>query len=378
MKKTLLYLILSCCFITACKKQTSPGTVVPTVSPPLNDQALIIGFSFNKDKNTGISKDITGYITKDDKEIVLRNPYLSKKLFVPTFILSQGATLKINGAAQTSGSSTIDFSGEVTADVVAQNGKVHTYKIKATSHIINFDEFIKECPMNDPNINQILADFQIRIDGNVMSTFTCSEPYYPMTTAQFSDQVKWLQTLRYLFYLDYGQSKHLPWTDLRIYDWLKSKIGGINIQTGLNGGYCCGTYNNKPFITVGMLKNNTFGNYAQIPDLYFAWSMNNFVLLLHETRHLDGYPHSNCCVAGTARCDSKYDLADLSPYGMHMWWYDAVLNRKLDFGFDCMPASFIKSVIDGTWTSSNNQKANFCNQPTIPAIPAYWNDCKYK
>ncbi len=364
-------------YIVTAQDATTVQTYVVTANVALSDQNFITSFSFSKTTNNGIAKDIIGLITKDDKEILLRNPYLSKTAFVSNFTLSPGATLKLNGVTQTSGVTNNNFSGELMYEVAAQNGASRTYKIKTTAHITNFNEFIKECPMDDPNINQILLDFQFRIDGNVVNTFPCSGSYYPMTEAQFTDQVKWLQTLRYLFYLDYGQANHLPWTNLRIYDWVKSKIGGINIQTGLSGGFCCSNFNNKPFINLGMLKNS--GNWAQIPDLYNAWSMNNVVLLLHETRHVDGYLHStSCCVAGSNRCDSEYDINNLSAYGMHIWWLRAVLNRQFDFGFDCLPTGFKNPVVDGTWTQMDNQKINFCNQPITPAKPAYWNDCKYK
>jgi hypothetical protein len=365
-------------YVITAQDGTTSQTYVVTANVALSDQNYITSFSFSAGTNTGIAKDIVGLITKDDKEILLRNPYLSKTAFISNFAISPGATLKLNGVTQTSGVTSNNFSSELVYEVVAQNGASRTYKVKTTAHITNFDEFIKECPMDDPNINQILTDFQIRIDGNVVNTFPCTNSYYPMTEAQYNDQVKWLQTLRILFYLDYGQSNHLPWTNLRIYDWLKSKIGGIDIQTGLNGGYCCGSYNGKQFITVGGLKNNPFGNWAQIPDLYNAWSMTNFVLLLHETRHLDGFPHSSCCVAGANRCDSQYDINNLSPYGMHMWWFNSILNRTLDFGFDCLSTTFKNAVVDGTWIQMDNQKTNFCIQPAIPAKPAYWNDCKYK
>lgn len=365
-------------YVVTAQDASASQTYTVTANVALSDQNFITTFSFSKSANSGISKDIIGLISKEDKEVVLRNPYLSKTSFISNFTLSPGAVLKLNGVTQNSGLTVNNFSNDLTYEVIAQNGASRTYKIKTTAHITNFEDFIKECPLDDPNINQILTDFQIRIDGNVVSSFPCSGSFYPMTKEQFTDQTKWLQTLRVLFYLDYGQSNHLPWTNLRIYDWLKSKIGGINIQTGLNGGYCCSNYNGKQFIVVGALKNNTSGNFAEIPNLDFAWSMNNFVLLLHEARHLDGFPHSSCCVAGSNRCDSQYDLNNLSPYGLHIWWLKSVLNREFDFGFDCQSPSFIKNRIDETWTQMNDQKRNFCVEPTIPAKPAYWNDCKYK
>lgn len=353
-------------------------TYTITVNVLLSDETSIVSYTFSKGNNTVITKDILGYITKDDKGIVLRNPYLTKKSFVPTFVLSPGATMKINGVTQISGVTSVNFLNEVIAEVIAQSGKINVCKIKITSNIVNYEDFIKECPMSDPNISQILSDFQIRIDGNIITSFPCTNPYYPMSTSQFTDEEKALQTLRILFYLDIGQSNHLPWTNLRIYDWLKSKIGGINIQTGLNGGYCCTTYNGKPFITIGALKNNSFGNYAQIPDLYSAWSMHNIVLLLHEVRHLDGYSHTNCCPSGAGVCDNKYDLADLSPYGMHVWWNKAILNRQFEFGFDCMSSTMKSAIIEGAWSSIDRQKANFCTSPVNPVKPSVWDDCNYK
>jgi hypothetical protein len=159
-------------------------------------------------------------------------------------------------------------------------------------------------------------------------------------------------------------------------------MGGINIVTGLSGGSCCNTFNGKPFINVGKMKDNSFGNLSEIPNFYAAWSMNNVVLFLHETRHLDGYSHTNCCLYGTVNgqyvCDSKYDLSSLSPHGMHMWWFESVLQRKFDFGFDCMPESFIKTLIDNTWITMNNHRNSFCIVPAVIAKPAYWTDCRYK
>ncbi len=365
-------------YVVTAQNGTTAQTYAVSANVALSGQNFITSFSFTAAKNTGIAKDMIGLITKTDNEVLIRNPYLSKTNFVSTFTLSPGATLKLNGVTQVSGVTSNNFSSELNYEVVAQNGASRIYKIKTTAHITNFDEFIKECPTDDPNINQILTDFQIRIDGNLVNSFPCSGSYYPMTAAQYNDQIRWLQTLRILFYLDYGQSNHLPWTNLRIYDWLKSKIGGINIETGLNGGYCCVAYNGKQFITVGALKNNPFGNNAEIQDLYLAWSMNNFALLLHETRHLDGFGHSSCCVAGSNRCDSQYDINNLSPYGMHIWWYRAVLNRQFDFGFDCQSSTFIKNMIDNTWNGLDQQRNNFCNPPITPVKPAYWNDCKYK
>lgn len=343
-----------------------------------SSEANITAFSFPRSNNPFLTKDSKGYITLDDREIDVRSPYLASGSYVAAFTVSPGATVSVNGVPQISGQTPNNFSADVTYEVVAQNGAMRSYRVRTTVHILDIADFLQECPLDDQNIAQILRDFEFRVDGQVVQNFPCTSPYYPMTNAQFNDQVKWLQTLRLLFYLDYGQSRHLPWTSLRIYDWVKSKIGGINILTGLNGGFCCTTFNGRPFITVGALKNNTFGNLQSLPDLRLAFSINNVPLLLHEVRHLDGFPHSNCCPAGAGRCDNEYDLKNLSPYGMHNWWNSAVLNRQFDFGFNCQSSDFIRNAIDSGWNSIDQQKGNFCTSYVTPTKPAYWNDCRYK
>lgn len=353
-------------------------TVSVEVTP--SNECLLLNFSFRKANNSFLTTDsIKGYITKNETEVHIRNPFLSNTNFVSNFRISRGAKLIVNGVEQISGQSSQSYAPDLNVDVVAQDGTKRTYKVKTTPRIVNFDDFIKECPNKDPNIATIYADFEFRENGVLVNNFPCENPYYPRSKADYFDQIRWLQTLRILYYMDYGtQVSQQPWTSLRIYDWVKSKIQGINIVTGLSGGNCCTIINGKRFINVGMLKNNTTGNNAEVQNLYFAWAMNNFVLLLHESRHVDGFGHTGCCLYGPGNCDNEYNTGNLSSYGMHIWWQESVLLKRFDFGFDCMPADFVQNVIDVTWGTMNNQKNNFCTVPAIISKPAYWTDCRYK
>jgi len=45
--------------------------------------------------------------------------------------------------------------------------------------------------------------------------------------------------------------RHLPWTPGTLYGWMKSKIGGMNIRTGISNSYCCDTqFGVKPYIAI--------------------------------------------------------------------------------------------------------------------------------
>ena len=108
------------------------------------------------------------------------------------------------------------------------------------------------CPQNDPAYNTIRADFQIRRQGAVVGTINCSQPASQMPLAAYTDELLALQALRVAYYMDQGRTNYLPWTPLRFYDWLKSKIGGINITTATTSAYCCDQFDGKLFMAIGV------------------------------------------------------------------------------------------------------------------------------
>jgi hypothetical protein len=306
------------------------------VTKLLSSEAKILSFKFLKNANQFLKRDIKGFTKTNKNEIVFHNPHLDKTDLIADFTISPGATIKINNNTQVSGSTSNNFSKSVVYTVVAENGNKEEYTITMTRQIVDLEDFLRVCPLDDPNINQILSKFEIRLNGNVVTNFDCVEPYYIMSEQQYTTEKTYLQALRLLFYLDYDTPYILPWSDKRLFDWVDQKIDGINIKDGISGGICCETFNGKRFISVENIKTNTSGITKSSDRLYTGYGLMNIELLLHEARHVDGFPHTTgCCPSGGA-CDQSLDLNNPSAYGIMVWWNKAIWEKKYEFGVDCL------------------------------------------
>jgi hypothetical protein len=306
------------------------------VTKLLSEEAKILSFRFLKNVNQFLNRDIKGFEKSGKKEIVFHNPHLNKTELIADFTISPGATLKVGNTTQVSGTTSNNFSKSVVYTVIAENGNKEEFTISMTRQIVDLEDFLRVCPLDDPNINQILSKFEIRLNGNVVTNFSCAEPYYIMSEQQYTTEKTYLQALRFLFYLDYDNPTKLPWTDKRLFDWVDEKIDGINVKDGISGGLCCENFNGKTFITVQNIKTNTSGLPKSSDRLFTGFGMMNIELLLHEARHVDGFPHtSGCCTSGGA-CDQVLDLDNPSGYGMMVWWNKSMWEKKYDFGVDCL------------------------------------------
>ena len=194
--------------------------------------------------------------------------------------------------------------------------------LPAAAQIRNIDTFLAKCPQSDPAYAQIRADFEIRRGGQPTTITPCTEPIAAIPTSAWTDELIVEQGLRVIYYMDRGQHGHLPWTSGTLYDWMKSKIGGIDIVAG--GSFCCETFNGKTFIAVGA--EDAFNR-----DFDRQWTgiAGNIDLYAHETRHVDGFPHTSCCGISNG-CDLTYDRDNLSPYGVQWWlntlWFTGGIN----------------------------------------------------
>src|SRR5947209_1112992 len=92
------------------------------------------------------------------------------------------------------------------------------------TNITAIGPFLDQCPANDPAYAQIRADFDIRHNDLPAPTFKCTEPVSAMPLSDLSEDLTIMQTLRTLYYMDRKRTNYLPWTNLRMYDWLKTKI----------------------------------------------------------------------------------------------------------------------------------------------------------
>ena len=250
--------------------------------------------------------------------------------------------------------------GQVTADTPSA--------APTAPYIRNIGQFLEQCPDRDPAYAEIKKDFEIRKDGNPTTDPVCTEPISAMPIAQYTDALIVRQGLRVIYYMDRGQSGHLPWTPGTMYDWMKSKIGGININTGLIGGYCCSEINGKRYINIGTSDDPERGG-----DREWSGIAGNIDFYAHEVRHVDGYGHSSCCGIANG-CDDSFDPANLSAYGVQWWLIKLWLDGTINVGFGCLKTSSLNGTAGSFVESMNLQyRGRFCTilppLVTKPALP---------
>ena len=240
--------------------------------------------------------------------------------------------------------------------------------VAAGAGIDTIGDFLERCPTNDSIYPLIRNDFQIRREGVVVDALSCTEPVSAMTDAQYTDELIAAQALRTIFHMEGGRSVPYPWTQGSFYDWMKSKIGGVDIRA--NGSYCCENYDGKWFVVVRSLSGFERRQHKQWRGLSQI-----IALLGHETRHVDGFPHvGGCPLFPTAKygCDQTYDPSSPSPYGIQ-WWLNAKwLSGEVNVGFGCLPS--VMTIATGHLNAANNDYGRrFVTQPppllTMPPQP---------
>ena len=237
----------------------------------------------------------------------------------------------------------------------------------ASPGIKNIGIFLQQCPDRDPAYAEISKDFEIRRNDLPTAAPVCTEPIAAMTTAQYTDELIVRQIMRVIYYMDRGQSGHLPWTSGALYPWMKSKIQGVDIIDGLVGGYCCNTIAGKRYIAVAArdADNRNF-------DRTWSGISGKINFFAHEARHVDGFPHSSCCGIANG-CDDSFDQGNLSAYAVQWWLIKLWLDGTINVGYECLPsASEVSSTTNGFVESLNGQfRGRFCtNLPPLVTAPA--------
>lgn len=237
----------------------------------------------------------------------------------------------------------------------------------------NLQTFLDSCPQNDPYYAVIRRDFQIMRDLAPIGSIACSEPYTKLPVEQVTEELTILQSLRFAYYMDMGKSGYLPWTPLRLYDWIKSRVAGFNIDTRLDpgsvAGSCCFTMSGRMYITLSTISNDLNRMYRQRADGLAA----QIALFAHEVRHSEGndYSHVSCCGVGGG-CDQTYDENNLSPYGIQYYLAKLWLNGTINLGYSCDTSTRaqLASAFQGL---ANVYPSRFCDAkpPTLnlPAAP---------
>ena len=229
--------------------------------------------------------------------------------------------------------------------------------------IADIEKFLDTCPASDPATDEILNDFQIRRNGVLVGEILCNEPVSKLPVSEYTDALIVLQGLRVMFYMDRQQHGHLPWTPGSMYDWMKSRIQGIDIRD-ISGGFCCEQFDGKLHFAVGAQD-----DFNRDFDRRFGGISGNISLYGHETRHVDGFGHTSCC-GRPFGCDQTYDENNLSPYAIPWWLFKSWLMGDINVGVSCMSPDKVQEIVNWFTGVVFNWGYLFCdNKPPIVAMP---------
>jgi len=253
---------------------------------------------------------------------------------------------------------------------------------RMASTYANLQAFFDTCPQNDPYTPIIRRDFQILRDQVAVGDIACTEPYSQMPATEVTDELSVIQTLRFMYYMDMGRSGYLPWTPLRLYDWVKSRISGVNISTPLDGGECCLVQNNLRYINVGsMAAAAAAGGSSVAYEAAYRQTINgqaaNAAFFAHEARHTEGngYPHVFGCPlfpTVTLACDETYDETNLYPYAIQYYLAKLMLTGAINLGYSCDPMTQAGLGVDFESLANSFIRRFVTNPPpqlTLPADP---------
>lgn len=211
-----------------------------------------------------------------------------------------------------------------------------------TTGIRDIRSFLDVCPTDDPAYGQIRQDFEIRVDGKPDTVaIVCTGSYSTLPVDQLTDELIVMQVLRTAYYMSNGTEGRLPWTQLGLYDWMKSHVGGINLRTTLNYASCCLTFDGKNYFNWPRLDASTRNSKRTWPGIATL-----LAVYAHEVRHADPNApgHLNGCPAfplptDAPGCDATYDLSNLGSYGVQYWLFSNWAVGYLNIGIACSPST---------------------------------------
>ncbi len=246
--------------------------------------------------------------------------------------------------------------------------------------IARIADFLERCPGSDTAMARIRADFEVRVDGQLVSSaIPCTEPISTLPIAQYTDELIALQVFRTVYYMSPGTAGKLPWTPLGLYDWMRSRIAGVNIKKAAGQLYCCDAIGGKLYFSSS--RQDTFNR-----DFKRRWPGIAIAIdyYAHEIRHADpGAPgHTTGCAAfpqptDPPGCDATYDPANLGSYGVQYWLESRWATGYLNIGIACAPADTARAYAQWNQESANGFRTRFVTNvpPVITAAPPYGGPC---
>ena len=240
--------------------------------------------------------------------------------------------------------------------------------------------FLEQCPTADPVYDRLRRDFEFLENGTPITTpITCSEPISSLPISQLTDELIALQVLRTAYYMGIGTQGHLPWTAKGLYDWMASRIAGINFKTAPGQLYCCDVINGKFYFS-------TSRQDATQREFKRTWRgiSGSLDFYAHEIRHADsGAPgHTTGCPAfpqptGPVGCDATYDLSNLGSYGVQYWLESSWATGYLNIGIGCAPPATASDYAMWNAMSANGFGDRFVTgaPPVVTATQPYGGAC---
>lgn len=232
----------------------------------------------------------------------------------------------------------------------------------ACGRICNIKDFLEGCPASDAAYTQIRSDFVIRKDGVVVTDIPCQEPISRIPIAQYTDELIVVQALRTIYHMDEGRAGHLPWTPGTLYDWLKARIGGINITSTGGPDQLLGDAfgDGRSYFNV-----RAKDDYNRNLQRTWPWMGELIALMMHERRHADptGYYHTGCCSVGGGGCDQEYNESNLSAYGIQWWLRRHWIEDGPYTGYSCLNRSDVNDIKSSFRNTDNQERDRYCQNP---------------
>jgi hypothetical protein len=158
--------------------------------------------------------------------------------------------------------------------------------IPSAPNLAPVDLFLERCPTRE-QIASIDADLRLRFEADP----TAGDPLSCTAAAGSRDltpmKKRVYNTLLVIRQLQFDRP--LPWTKLSLYEWLTRAIRGIRFRDDIKNSSCC-----DPGRVINLIASRSA---VAMTDRWVEPTLGNgldvwVLLLLHEARHADGFPHT--------------------------------------------------------------------------------------